>query len=202
MAKTKNTKPAKVAEKIDNADAAFLEGVGNAVVKKKRTRPEQQVHTEPGENTKYLNHNLQVMRLPKIDTNNAELVQERIERYFEICAENDMKPNIPGLALSLGVDRTTLWRWVNGQLSKPEDVRNTIKNAYQIINSMMEDWMQNGKINPVAGIFLMKNNMGYADKQEVVVTPNQPLGNEMSSDDLQQKYIDDVVFEVEDPGKE
>ena len=32
--------------------------------------------------------------------------------------------------------------------------------------------MQNGKINPVSGIFLGKNNFGYQDKQEHVITPN------------------------------
>jgi hypothetical protein len=40
--------------------------------------------------------------------------------------------------------------------------------------------MQNGKINPVAGIFLGKNMFGgsYSDKQEVVLTPNtQGLSN-------------------------
>jgi hypothetical protein len=35
--------------------------------------------------------------------------------------------------------------------------------------------MTNGKINPVSGIFLGKNNFGYQDKQEYVLTPNQQL---------------------------
>jgi hypothetical protein len=33
--------------------------------------------------------------------------------------------------------------------------------------------MMNGKINPVSGIFLGKNNFGYKDQQEYVLTPNQ-----------------------------
>lgn len=33
--------------------------------------------------------------------------------------------------------------------------------------------MQNGKINPVSGIFLLKNaNLGYRDQTDIVVTPN------------------------------
>jgi hypothetical protein len=32
--------------------------------------------------------------------------------------------------------------------------------------------MLNGKINPVSGIFLGKNNFQYVDKQDFVVTPN------------------------------
>ena len=52
----------------------------------------------------------------------------------------------------------------------------------EALTAQMEDYMQNGKINPVSGIFLMKNNMGYQDKQEVVVTPNQV--NEVSETNL------------------
>ena len=50
--------------------------------------------------------------------------------------------------------------------------------------------MQNGKINPVSGIFLMKNNMGYQDKQEVVLTPNTQLGDSTTPEELQQKYLE------------
>lgn len=57
----------------------------------------------------------------------------------------------------------------------------------------MENYMQNGKINPVAGIFLMKNNMGYQDKQEVVVTPNQQLGEQIPAEALEKKYLEDVI---------
>ena len=57
----------------------------------------------------------------------------------------------------------------------------------------MEDYAQNGKINPVAAIFLMKNHFGYADKQEVVLTPNQQLGEQVPAEDLEKKYLEDVV---------
>lgn len=53
--------------------------------------------------------------------------------------------------------------------------------------------MQNGKINPVSGIFLMKNNMGYQDKQEFVLTPNNQLGEATSPEELQQKYLEDTA---------
>ena len=46
-------------------------------------------------------------------------------------------------------------------------------------------YMQNGKINPVSAIFLAKNNFGYADKQEYVLTPNQ-----------QQETIDPATIEA------
>ena len=50
--------------------------------------------------------------------------------------------------------------------------------------------MQNGKINPVSGIFLMKNNMGYMDQSEIVITPNNPLGSEEAPEAITQKYAE------------
>ena len=52
--------------------------------------------------------------------------------------------------------------------------------------------MQNGKINPIAGIFLMRNNMAYEDKVEQVVTVRNPLGVEASQEELRKKYLDTV----------
>lgn len=46
--------------------------------------------------------------------------------------------------------------------------------------------MQNGKINPVAGIFLGKNNYGYQDKTEYVITPNQD-GTEYNEADIRAR---------------
>ena len=49
--------------------------------------------------------------------------------------------------------------------------------------------MLNGKINPVSGIFLGKNNFGYKDQQEYVLTPNQ-MGETISQEALEAKYND------------
>ena len=61
----------------------------------------------------------------------------------------------------------------------------------------MEDYLLNGQINPVAGIFLMKNNFNYKDQTEVLQTTTTVAG--ASSDELIQKYdvIDADFKEVE-----
>lgn len=153
------------------------------------------VQTKPGDNRKYLQHTMRMWNWPEVDMREPEQVAERIEQYFGICIEDDMKPSVAGLACAFGVDRKTIWAWANGVDSKtlPTESRNLIKKAYQNLNAQMENYMQNGKINPVAGIFLMKNNMGYADKQEVVLTPNQQLGDQVPAEDLEKKYLEDVA---------
>ena len=45
-----------------------------------------------------------------------------------------------------------------------------------------------GKINPVTYIFRAKNYFGMADKQEMVLTPNNPLGDNTDPDELQRRY--------------
>ena len=158
-------------------------------------RPQQTAQLDPGENTKYLNHSLAMMKWKQPDMKSVEAVQERMMNYFQLCADNDMKPSFAGMALAFGVDRTTMWKWCSGGGDiKPlaPEIRNTLKKGQQILNAQMEDYMQNGKINPVSGIFLMKNNMGYTDQQEVVLRPDSPLGEKADPEALKRKYLEDA----------
>ena len=180
-------------------DDKELTEVGKEIVKQKRPkRSEQlQVHTEEGDNRKYILHSLKLADLPKCDLKSTGEVTERIKTYFEICAEDDMKPSVAGLALAMDIDRTYLWEIREGRKGKNPEVANTIKKAMKILDLQMVDYMQNGKINPVSGIFLMKNNFGYADKQEVVVTPNNPLGEQKDDAELRKNYLDSVIVDAE-----
>jgi hypothetical protein len=127
---------------------------------------------EPGDNSKYLGHALTIARMPMVDLNNIEEVQERVEWYFDHCFSNDMKPTVSGLCNSLKISRNTLMGWRQGTY-RADTHQAVILRAYGIMEELWENYMQNGKINPVSGIFLGKNNFGYADKQEMVLTPNQ-----------------------------
>lgn len=172
-----------------------LTEVGKQVTKRKRPdlSEKQTVHTEPGDNRKYILHSLRLAELPKLNLTSVEEVTQRIKDYFTICAEDDMKPSVAGLALAMDIDRTYLWEIRSGRKGKDPEVANTLKKAMKILDLQMVDYMQNGKINPVSGIFLMKNNFGYADKQEVVLTPNNPLGDTKDTKELEERYIDSVV---------
>ena len=176
-------------------DNDTLTEIGKQVTKRKRPdlSEKQSVQTEPGDNRKYILHSLRLADLGKVDLTSVEEVTQRITTYFEICAEDDMKPSVAGLALALDIDRRYLWEIREGKKGKNPEVADTLKKAMKILDLQMVDYMQNGKINPVSGIFLMKNNFGYADKQEVVLTPNNPLGDTKDTKALEEKYIDSVV---------
>ena len=131
----------------------------------------------PAENTRMMNYHLQLLQLGSLqDKNNPDEVHQRIMDYFAICGQCGFRPAVASLALALGIDRATLFNWVNGTggVKNPE-VIDTIKKAYSVINTGYEDMMNNGKINPVAGIFLMKNNLGYKDQTDHIVTARQDI---------------------------
>lgn len=173
--------------------------------KQKRPKKSQQMTFQPdaGDNTKFTMHKLDLMNLPDVDTHDPEAVKERINEYFRITTSYDMKPSIESLAFAFGVSRQTLYNWSRGLESStmPDECRKAIQKAYALITSLMADYMQNGKINPVAGIFLMKNNMDYEDKREVTLKPENPMGDQTSAEDLQKRYLDAIESPAELPEK-
>lgn len=193
MAKSKENIP--TAPKTTTTEITPKRGRGHPKGAGGYKRPDSTVQAEEGDNRKYLEHNLKMWKWPSVNMKKPEDVYERVTLYFQTCADDDMKPSVAGLALAFGIDRRTLWKWINGIQSDfvASESRDALKKAYIILNAQMENYMQNGKINPVAGIFLMKNNMGYQDKQEVVVTPNQQFGEQIPAEKLEQKYLEDVI---------
>jgi hypothetical protein len=154
--------------------------------------------TEPGDNAKYISVNLQLFNLPSIDLHQPEQVQERLTKYFEIHFEADMKPTVAGMAMALGIDRRRLWEIKSGNYHTsstladlPFESTDSIKKAYDFLETLWENYMHNGKINPVSGIFLAKNNFGYQDKVEHVVTPNLHNDSDYSADDIRKRYLSD-----------
>lgn len=158
---------------------------------RKRKRPDLanfgQEYVEPGDNSKYLRHALATMNMPPIDISDPRQVEERIDWYFNHCAENEMKPTVKGFCNALKINKSTLFRWKEGEL-RANTHQEIIVRAYAILEELWEDYMQNGKINPVSGIFLGKNNFGYQDKQEYVVTPNTGAIQEVDPVAIEAKY--------------
>ena len=154
--------------------------------------------TEPGDNAKYLAVGLKLFNLPPVDLKKPETVEKRLNEFFAIHAEADMKPTVSGMAMSLGMDRRRLWEIRSGaklgghtELDLPTLTVDFIKRAYNYMEILWENYMQNGKINPVSGIFLGKNNFGYQDKTEYVLTPNSQSDSDYSAEDIRKRYLPD-----------
>jgi hypothetical protein len=107
-----------------------------------------------------------------------------------------MKPTVAGLGMALGLDRRRLWEIKTGNHTTstpklPREVEDSIKKAYKLMENLWETYMNSGKINPVSGIFLGKNNFGYQDKTEYVLTPNQQQASDYDAEDIRKRYLSD-----------
>ena len=65
-----------------------------------------------------------------------------------------------------------------------------MERAYALLEELWEDYMLNGKINPVSGIFLGRNHWGYQDKIDLVVTPNNGQLDPADTAAIAQKYAE------------
>lgn len=156
------------------------------------------LNLDAGDNTKFMEVQMVLFNMPNINLDNVEEVQQRLNDYFALYTSRDMKPTVAGMALCLnGMNRRTLWAIVNDaptggagyKTALPPEVAHAIKKAYFLLENLWESYMNSGKVNPVAGIFLGKNNYGYQDKTEYVLTPNQQNDNDYSADEIRERYI-------------
>lgn len=143
----------------------------------------------PGDNARYLAHAMVVMEQPPIDRSNPVEVEERIKWYFGHCVNSDMKPTVSGMCNAIGIHRDTLHTWKTGEARKGTH-QEVVLRAYRVLEELWEDYMLNGKVNPVAGIFLGKNLFQYRDQQEYVVTPNTAMPEAVDVATIEAKYAE------------
>ena len=151
---------------------------------------DDQLRTEPGDNARYVMFGMAVYNMSPIDINNAVQVERRIQEYFALCIDCDMKPGVANLAMALGIDRNRLLDIVHDvetRTNVPAETRCVIKKAHSYMGAYWEAITQNGKINPAAAIFLGKNNFGYRDVAEHVLTPNVKTSDTITADDLSRR---------------
>lgn len=145
-------------------------------------------NAEPGENSRFIRFAMAAWDLPPIDISDPKQVEQRIGEYFQHCAENDRRPQVVGMCNWLGITRSTLNTWQNGEYrnSTHSDI---IKKAISFLEEMWAEAMLTNHLNPATGCFIGKNWYSYADTQQIVVTPNNPLQN-LDEEAARKRIID------------
>ena len=149
-------------------------GATDKTERKKRTDKISIQVATPGKNSITTSFGMTLYSLPEIDVNNPESVNARIMEYFSLCEQYDVKPSVASLAMAFSVSRFILFNWLNGRTEKITNSKSMhlIKKAYDYIGSLYETYLNNGSVNPVSCFFLMKNNYGYKDVTDYVVSNN------------------------------
>lgn len=140
------------------------------------------VPVTPEEQNKMTNLALQTMSLPPVNLADPVNVEGNIRAYFQLCNDGGTKPLVTGMALALHIPRAALVRVIGGDYTAVPEITEQsaelIRHYYMVLENLWEQLMMNGSLNPASGIFLAKNNFGYKDIVEKVVSRknnNQPI---------------------------
>lgn len=135
----------------------------------------EQSNMKSDENERFIRHSLELFANIPLNVRlcQPDEIRERCISYFEKCIEDNMKPNVAGFALAIGCTRVTLMNYISGVTPIPTENQQELIHFYSVLNSLIEDYIMNGKMHPLSGVFLSKNNFGYKDSSEVVQVDNK-----------------------------
>lgn len=124
-----------------------------------------------------------------LDHDDVEEMERRFKHYLAKCAEWDMKIGNQAAYAAIGINKDLVYEWTVRRQTNPRRTE-FVKKVQQFCAMYREGLMEDGKVNPVTGIFWQKNYDGMKDQQEVVLTPNtSPLGDQTDAEALKQKYL-------------
>lgn len=169
-------------KKAFTADDPFEASVLNAVDKDRRSA-----------NANYIIHARRLSELPKIALSDPEEIRERVNFYYQLCVTDGVRPNLPGLALAFGLTRTGL---INAMSDKrmTREAAQELGRGIAMMDEILSGMVLDGKVMPVAAIYLMNNWLGYKNASEVT-TRTETIETGVDQKALEQKY--QSVIDVE-----
>ena len=127
---------------------------------------------------------------PRVNFESVEDLDARTEEYFDFCNKHGKAPTIEGLAIAYKCRREYIYKLRVGERGKVPEVEEYLNEVKDTLNCDLIDQMSEVKGNPAHLIFQLKNNYGYKDVQEHVVTPD--FNAETSAEELQARA--DMLF--------
>lgn len=138
--------------------------------------------------SRILNEVLVEYRKPKVKSDDE--MAERLNDYFNRCAERGQIPTVEEMELSTGYTDRDLWEIETGVRKGFSPATSyIIKKAKSILKSFDAKMVIDGKLNFLAYCFRAKNYYGMVDKQEYVLTPNTKQEDEFSAEDIKARYM-------------
>lgn len=120
-------------------------------------------------------------------------VRQRVGDYLTACQEAAVIPTMSGLAVSFGVTRQAIYKFVN-EHKEAESAK-----YLETVRELMADCLVSAGLGKSADaavtIFILKNHHNYADRVEIapVKEDSGPLGPTMDPEELRRRIEDNVV---------
>lgn len=149
---------------------------------------------KPGEIAKDTRLALKLATLPKINVKDAEQIKQRCELYFNFCIENDTRPTVQGLCLSMNTNRQSLQNWESENSARGDAIRG----AKQIIRTLIEQWSVSGRLSPPVAIFWSKNYLSMKDTVTVEAVNNTGMRADKSPEEIEAEIISGIPVDDEE----
>lgn len=117
-------------------------------------------------NIRHIDHAAGLAMMPPLEVWDAESIGRRTMEYLAKCKEDGVRVNLSAYALALGTTPDGLNELINDK-RKTDEVRAALLKGISMVESIMIEMMMEQRINPVTGIFLLKNHFGYKDQSEI-----------------------------------
>ena len=123
---------------------------------------------------------------PKSD----EELCERLNWFFQTCAETNQIPTVEKMCLSLGWSRKHVFFLISGEARGFTTMTgNILQKAKDLISSLDAELALDSKIQPVVYMFRAKNYYGMRDTQDVEISA-RPLVDQPDREALEAKYAE------------
>ena len=152
------------------------------------------VHTQPGDNAKYAGVLATILRWGPVDKSDVDALEKRFWNFVDYCMEHDVKVTNQVTYLAMGITKDDVYNWENDR-SRSSAHCELIKKVKSFCAAYREMLGADGRLNPVTLVWWQKNYDGLVDRQEVVLTPNNPLGTITDQKQLEERIAGSVVVE-------
>lgn len=147
------------------------------------------VNTLPGDNSRYAAVLYEIYSWGDVNKSSVPDMDARFRKTVNYCIDHDVRITNKLIYLGIGISKDDVYNWSNGHTRDREhsDFINKIKNFCSTYREMLG---AEGKLNPTTLIWWQKNYDGFVDRNEIVVTPNQPNGEIIPVEQIADKYKD------------
>lgn len=135
--------------------------------------------------------------LDKKPIQTPEECADRLNKFFEKCAEKGQLATIESMALELGLTNQQVNNLINDK-SKGEVVALMLQKAKQIIAAQDAELAMRNRINSILYIFRSKNFYGMVDKREIINNRPENELDKKSKAELEDRYADIIDIDSEE----
>ncbi len=143
------------------------------------------IHADKSFASRVLAHGMQVLQLNPDRSRPAsrQELEDRCNKYFELCVQNGLPPTVEGLAIISGYERRTLFQITRGDFS--QQFADTLIKAKDYIAMFDATLAMSGEIPAQVYSFRSKNFYGMKDIQEIKAVPQDNTVPENQEDILE-----------------